>query len=155
MKDIIQYINNYAFVRISIYGINYCLSAKQTLQLFKSRGLDLIINHDLTNSILLLTCLLSALFTALCIGLLSKYQYNNNSIETIILWSATAFFISFALSMSIMTTIKAAVSTIFVSFAEDPAALSFTKPFKYQFLTTSWNKRYGNLPAKLTNPSNS
>mmetsp|Transcript_55933 Transcript_55933/g.50312 ORF Transcript_55933/g.50312 Transcript_55933/m.50312 type:complete len:82 (+) Transcript_55933:2-247(+) len=74
-------------------------------------------------------------------------------IETIVLWSLTGFFVSFALSMSVMSTVKAAVSTIFVSFAEDPAALSFTKPLKYEFLTSSWNKRYGNLPAKLTNPS--
>lgn len=156
IKQILDYVemhNNYLFVRISIYGINYCNSAKQTLQLFKTRGLDLIINDDLTNSILLLSCLLSSLFTAICIGLLSKYEYNNNSIETIILWSFTGFFISFAISIIVMVNIKAGVNTIFVSFAEDPASLSFTKPLKYEMLTTEWNKRYGHLPAKLTNPS--
>ena len=173
IEDIIEYINHYAFVRISIYGMNFCNSAKETLQLFRSRGFDLIINDDLTNSVLLLSCLLCSAFNGLCIGLISKYSYNNNSIETVVLWSFTAFAVSFALSMSSMVTIKAAVSTIFVSFAEgiffcffslfiyiecyiyiytDPAALSFTKPLKYEFLTNAWNKRYGSLPTKLTNP---
>jgi len=152
-QDIIEYINNYAFVRVAIYGLDYCSSARQTLQLFRSRGFDLVINDDLTNAVLMLSCLFTASFTALIIGAISKYAYNDNSAETVLLWSFTAFAVSFALSISCMVTIKAAVCTIFVCFAEDPASLSHTKPYDYEFLTNAWNKRYGSLPKKLTNPA--
>eukprot|EP01084_Bolivina_argentea_P311651 539478_1 len=152
IKNVTEYINCMAFARTAIYGMNYCQSAKQTMHLFTSRGFDSIITDDLTNSVLILSCILCSSFTGAIIGVISKYSYNNNSIETIVLWSLTAFAICFAISMSVIVTIKAAVCTIFVCFAEDPAVLSFTKPLKYDQLTKAWNKRYGQLPKKLTNP---
>merc|ERR1719334_1750077 len=115
--------------------MDYCTAARQTMTLFMSRGIDMVINDDLTSSVLLLSCLLSAAVTGLAIGSISQMLFQNDSADIVLLWSFTAFAVSFAMSMSLMVTIKAAVSTLFVSFAEDPAALSFTKPAQYECLT--------------------
>ena len=118
IEDVIDYVNHYAFARIAIYGMDYCNAARQTLTLFTSRGIDMVINDDLTSSVLLLSALLSAVVTALAVAVISKYSLNDQSADIVVLWSFTAFAVSFAMSMSLMVAIKAAIATLFVSFAE-------------------------------------
>ena len=118
VEGIIDYVNNYAFVRVSIYGMSYCHAARQTFELFASRGFEVVINDDLTHSVLMLSCLLCSALTGLIIGAISKYSFGNESVESVTLWSFTAFFISFAISMSCLVVVKAAVSALFVCFAE-------------------------------------
>lgn len=124
VEDVIDYVNHYAFARIAIYGMDYCTAARQTMTLFMSRGIDMVINDDLTSTVLLLSCFLSAAVTGLVIGVISKVIFDNDSVETVVLWSFTAFAVSFAMSMSLMVMIKAAISTLFVSFAEGLTAQS-------------------------------
>ena len=45
--DIVEYINSYAFVFVALYGQSYLESAKSCYNLFKSRGIEALINDDL------------------------------------------------------------------------------------------------------------
>ena len=45
--DIIEYLNSYAFVYVALYGEPYLQSAKNLWQMFKSKGIEALINDDL------------------------------------------------------------------------------------------------------------
>ena len=45
--DIVEYINSYAFVFVALYGDGYLQSAKKCFNMFKSRGIEALINDDL------------------------------------------------------------------------------------------------------------
>merc|ERR1711935_920526 len=49
LSDIVEYINSYAFVFVALYGTAYIESAKGVWGLFKSRGIEALINDDLTS----------------------------------------------------------------------------------------------------------
>eukprot|EP01083_Nonionella_stella_P167252 561568_1 len=63
MGGVIEYVDCYVFVRISVYGTDFCSSATETMELFRCKGFDMIINDDLTNSVVLLSCFMCSSVT--------------------------------------------------------------------------------------------
>jgi hypothetical protein len=47
IESYIEFLNEYAFAQVAIYGKDYCQAAHDTWELIKARGVDLIINDDL------------------------------------------------------------------------------------------------------------
>merc|ERR1711964_393221 len=46
--DIINYLNKLAIIRVAVYGEPFCVAAKRTMNMIKYRGMDQIINDDLS-----------------------------------------------------------------------------------------------------------
>lgn len=69
IQGIVEYFNQWAYVYVGIYGYKYLEAGKAVMQLFKTRGWDVIIADDLVGNVFFLV--------ALCIGgitaLLSRY----------------------------------------------------------------------------------
>jgi len=139
-EDILRYINRYAFSRIGIYGQSYCEAGKETWRLISERGLDMVINDDLINSVCVLTSFISSLFVfafavAMCfIGWKGKD------------WVPIAFcalLLAFWVCNIMMTLIQSSVATLFVAFAEEPFTLARTRPTSFAELQQSWMERYG------------
>jgi hypothetical protein len=65
IEDILEYFNTYAFAQVAIYGKDYCTAGKDTWQLFKSKGIDAIINDQLIGSVLGIGGLLVGAITTL------------------------------------------------------------------------------------------
>ena len=131
-----------------MYGQSYCQAAKETWELFKRKGFDAIINDDLTQTALNISCIFAGLLAGSVTALVA-YELNN---KYWYVWAIVAFFIAFGLSLCAMVVVRSGVATIFVCFAEDPSILSETKPEYYDKIATAWRNRYGKLPASLTNP---
>lgn len=55
----IQYVSNYAFVYCSVYGTDYCTSARDTKDLFVARGFSAILNDSIINSVLFMGSIIS------------------------------------------------------------------------------------------------
>jgi len=149
IENLVNYFNTYAFARVAIYGSTYCEAAKETWELFKNKGCTMIINDDLINGVLGLACLFAAAFAAVITMVFAKVIYD---LSEWYYWSLLAACIGFGLTLCAMIVVRSGVVTIFVCFADDPAVLAETKPRENEELTTAWRKRYGELPARLTNP---
>ena len=132
-----------------MYGQSYCEAAKETWELFKSKGFDAIINDDLTSTALNISCLFAALLSGAITAGVAKFVVDN---EYWYYWALVAALVAFGLTLCAMVVVRSGIATIFVCFAEDPAALSVTKPHDYDVITSAWRDRYGKLPARLTNP---
>merc|ERR1711964_70468 len=46
--DLLVYLNGLAIVRVAVYGESFCTAAKRTMNMMKYRGMDQIINDDLS-----------------------------------------------------------------------------------------------------------
>lgn len=145
LEDIINYFNTYAFTYVAIYGTSYCDSAKSVFNLFATKGIDMIINDDLTGMVMTFGSLIGGLVTGAFGYYMSAILYPSPSSSTssdYILWTVVAFLIGFVLCMCAMEVVHSCIASFFVCFAEDPAALYSAKPQVYQKISEAWRARY-------------
>lgn len=120
----VRLFNRYAFALISIYGGGFVSSAKQTWDLFRSRGLDAIINDDLSGMVLQMGSLAAAV---LCGALAMLWAAGLG-------WSAwwaaglAAALSAFLVASIVMTTVDSAVSAVFLVWALDPREFQARHP---------------------------
>ncbi|KAI9097272.1 plasma-membrane choline transporter-domain-containing protein [Phlyctochytrium arcticum] len=133
------FINKYAYTQVAIYGKAYWPAAKDTWTLIKARGIDLIINDDLTSTVMfmgsLVVGLINTLFAYIYVNLMTGLGGNT---AFVVIVCMTAFMTSSVQFMVMSETIISGVATTFVCFAEDPAALERTKPDLYQKILNSY-----------------
>lgn len=70
VEAIVDYINHYAIIRVAIYGESFCTAGQRTWQLLKYRGLEMLINDDLSSLPLWLGMKLAYMF---CFALMAIY----------------------------------------------------------------------------------
>lgn len=138
IDQLVSFFNLYAYTHVAIYGDTYCEAAKATWNLFKSRGFDVIINDDLINGVLILGSALGGFAVGGFAGLIAKAS----GLHYWYFYAVVGFFIGFAMVACAMSVVESCVAALFVCFAEDPAALSSTKPEEYQTLTGAIQKFY-------------
>jgi hypothetical protein len=119
LDRLILYFNRYAFCFVAIYGISYLHAAKAAVDLFKARGLTALFNDDLIDLIILISeflvallCLGIAYIHGRVVGITGLYLY---------LFEIFGFFTGLVISIVILSTIQSAVTTVYVSFAKNPA----------------------------------
>jgi hypothetical protein len=144
LEDILRYINRWAYVYVGIYGYKFTDAAKAVFELFANRGFDAIINDDLTQSVLV--------FAGLCIGLvcagigIGLSEGGIVSFENSTLYLGLAgFIVGFGVSMTPLRVVDSSIATIFVCFAEDPAALQQSHPQLYNQLVIEWHRLYPDI----------
>jgi len=147
LENILNYFNLYAFSRVAIYGQSYCIAARETWELFKSKGFDAIINDDLTAAVLTLACCFAGICAGIVTGVIAYLMGNNYALE----WGLIALICGFVLTLCAMAVVRAGVATIFVCFAEDPICLATTKADSYQLIVEAWRARYGVVPNYIQN----
>merc|ERR1711964_163582 len=60
LGDMLKYFNSLAIVRVAVYGESFCTAAKRTMNMIKYRGMDQIINDDLSGMPVWLGCWICA-----------------------------------------------------------------------------------------------
>jgi len=128
LDAIVQYFNIYAFTQIAIYGKPYCEAAKDTWELLKNKGIDAIINDDLTGTVLAFGCIIGGLFGAVLGAVLG---YLVIPVPNWWIWPIVGFLIGYAMTLVCMEVVASGIVALFVCFAEDPQALNETKPEVY------------------------
>jgi hypothetical protein len=126
IRNLAEYFNRYAFVQVAIYGKPFCDAAKDTLTMFKDRGVDAIVNDSLISNVIGFGSLFSG-----GVSLAISWAFMGYS-SKIDIAGVIALMISFMLGiiifMMIGSVVDSGVATTFVCLAEDPAALKATKP---------------------------
>jgi len=143
IDQIVQFFNKYAFTQIAIYGKTFCQAGKDTWNLIKQRGVDTIINDQLVGKVMGIIAFISAI---ICGAFAAAYSY----LDTVlydqygyapIVFAIVGFVIGLVLVNQVLFVIDSGVATVFVCFAEDPHALSQTKPALYQVFRETYEEK--------------
>eukprot|EP01083_Nonionella_stella_P031282 85641_1 len=128
--DIVEYINSYAFVYVALYGEPYLVSAKNVWAMFKSRGIEALVNDDLTSIPLWLGAILNLIVIILVCGVIGGFNEN--------LIIAAVF--GLVIYMCCVQTIISYVKTLFVCWLNDPATFCSRRPQEFEQIVDAANK---------------
>ncbi|TPX60803.1 hypothetical protein PhCBS80983_g01548 [Powellomyces hirtus] len=136
VEGLVAFINVYAYTQVAIFGKSYLEAGRDTWALLQARGLDLVINDDLTSGVIGLGGVLVAFLSGTLgyvIGLVKDFAPG-------MVWAlAGCGFIAGLLQFWVLAEIvRSGVATTFVCLAEDPVALRRTKPQLYQQFMDSY-----------------
>ncbi len=142
MERVIEYVTSYAFVYVAIYGKSFIPSCKCTMQLLSERGIDAIVNDDLTSTALSFIAFIFGLVSGGITYFIAYFAYHEEKDRLLLVACLILGLIVMILCMQASNIILAGIKTIFVCYAEDPAVLAETKPAVSERLTSSFTSRY-------------
>ncbi|CAI5701959.1 unnamed protein product [Peronospora effusa] len=148
LQAIMEYFNRWAYVYVGIYGYKFTQASKAVFELFKQRGFDAIINDDLIGNVLGFAALGVGLICA-GVGVLIA-----ETTDAVVFQNSTAFLailglvIGVGVAVTPLAVIDSSVATIFVCFAEDPAAFQQSHPELYAPLVQEWHNLYPEIMAQ-------
>lgn len=140
IEGLVRFFNYYAYVHVAIYGKPFIESGKDTWELIKSHGVDVIINDSLVGNCMSIATLLISLVCA-CIAYVGGLVLLSNQTLTITA-TALSFISTFMISVVATRLIESGVSATLVCYAEDPSALQRTKPELYREITQSYQTNF-------------
>jgi len=143
LERMIRYFNKYAFTQVAIYGKDFITAAKDTWDLFKHRGFEMLINDNLTGMVLFMGCVIGGAITGL-IGGLWAYSFDHSN-DVWLPVGIVCFIIGYFMVLLTMTVIESAVATTYVVLAEDPAVMGRNRPAEYTRLQTAAAAAYPGL----------
>ena len=135
LGDILEYFNGYVYVRIAVYGKGYVDSAKETLELFKATGVDIIVNDDLTDIPINIGMILCAI---LVVGI-TAFVGAAHDASTISCFIAAIFGI--VLYVGTAQVLSSYIMALFVCWAENPAEFSLNRPEEFNKMIVAANNR--------------
>merc|ERR1711964_595308 len=138
--DLLDYLNGLAIVRVAVYGESFCTAAKRTMNMMKYRGMDQIINDDLSGMPVGLGCFIIYMVSVPC--LFTSYKFLGSYILLFAaasngaLWMHSFLFGLCALfvPISILSTIPSFVQSLYVLWGDDPAAFDQVHPREAKML---------------------
>jgi len=145
IESLIEYFNKWAFIYVGIYGMSYCESGSNVMQLFANRGWEAIIADDLVGNTLLLVSLIVGGLTG-CIGILIEISSGlieeNNPGDESMLAFGLGFIIGVVLCSILMSVVASSVNAVLVLFAEKPAEFQSNHPQLSQNMREIWSTIY-------------
>jgi len=128
IEQMLEYMNQFGFVYVAVYGFSYMKACKQVYNLIVDTGFESIIQWDLTNSAMFAGSFLTGLITCVTTGYAARYHAGGEAQEHYGSIAALGFALGFGFSWLIMQTLIGAINTIFVVWASDPDTLFSNRP---------------------------
>ncbi|KAK6202373.1 protein PNS1 [Scheffersomyces amazonensis] len=133
IEGLVRYFNHYAYCYIALYGKSYLRSAKDTFELLRYKGMDVLVNDCFINTSLNMYALFVGYLTALLSFFYLRftspaYNANGGYYAPVI---AFAFLISGQITRVSLTVIESGISTFFVALAKDPEVFQMTNRDKF------------------------
>ena len=137
LESIMRFINKFAFAHCAIYGTGFVQSAKQTFDLFARRGIQALINDDLTGLAIFAGALIGGIVSAGIGYLLGYIFYHTDDHHDVRVWvpvslAVYGFFVGLLFCMTVLYVVHSSIVCLFVCYCEDPATLSENRPEEYQ-----------------------
>lgn len=123
MESIFRYGNSWAFVHIAAYGKGFVSASQSTWGLFNTKGMEELVDSDITSSICFLTGVSSG---ALCLIFAASWTFSEQPHYTMTV-SLVAFFVGYLMTRIGMALPQACVACFYVCYAdaENPNARLF------------------------------
>ncbi|EFA85970.1 hypothetical protein PPL_01203 [Heterostelium album PN500] len=134
MQSVVQFINVYAYTQVAIYGKSYCDAAKDTFELFKNRGADLVVNDNFISTALSMSVFLAGMIGCIFGVIVSQIGYSSAY------GGVFAFFTTLSFVLVALEVVYSGVVTTFVCFMMEPNILAQNQPEIYNLYTTTYNK---------------
>jgi len=126
IQDLLAYFNFYAYIFVALYGDSFCEAGKKVWDLVgKSEMWTMIINDDLVGWVCIFGGLLGGLESGLVAALISYLAFDSQYWLT---WFFIAFLVGFAITLTALTVIQSAVSTMYLCYIQEPDLLKRTHP---------------------------
>ncbi|KAG3014723.1 hypothetical protein PC128_g3028 [Phytophthora cactorum] len=147
-----QYFNKYAFCQVALYGKDFRLAGTDTMHLFRDRGWTALLNDSLISSVLAVGCLVvgtvSGVIGSAWLYLtlrctpdeLAEHPGECQTFNVVLLTFVACSSIGYAMCTIMSSILDSIVATIFVCFAEDPAALQRSHPDEHSRLVETWGR---------------
>merc|ERR1740124_140973 len=121
LESAAEIFNEFGFAYVATYGYSYCHACKEVVNLFKDRGWTALINFDLVHMALMM----GALMSGLCIGAIvaAVAYFVEGDKETWGTFAGVGIVLGFFMTWTVLNVVSSAVTTLFVMWVNDPAAL--------------------------------
>lgn len=140
IEGAVRYFNYYAYVHVAIYGKPFIESGKDTWNLIKSHGVDVIINDSLVGNCMSVAVFLIGLTCGLIAFIIGTFVLENKYLAFTA--AGISFFLAAVITAVATQLIESGVSATLVCYAEDPNALQRTKPELYREITGSYQQSF-------------
>ncbi|KAE8257926.1 hypothetical protein A4X13_0g2034 [Tilletia indica] len=138
IEGMVRWLNKYAFINIALYGSSYIEAAKATFTLLQQKGVDVIVNDSLVNTVWLMGSFAIGILTALFSYIyLKESDSNPGESSSIIILASFVFGLQISLSLG-AGTIGSGVSTLFVALAEDPEVIRTRDPELFEMIRATY-----------------
>ncbi|GLE06245.1 hypothetical protein PINS_up015487 [Pythium insidiosum] len=125
VEQFIRTYHKYSFVFVAGYGKPFYAAAQESWHLISSRGVEAIVDDDLTSRLLLLGANgWASVMCALCVPAFSNTPH-------VVYFAVTSFVLCYTTISIAMQVLGAVIKTLFVCFAENPGRLSQLHPLIY------------------------
>jgi len=141
IEDLVRFFNVYAFSRVAIYGKGFVQSGKETWDLFKAKGWDLIVNDDLTGTVLAI----GALFGFAISGGVAMLWAVSADVKEPLLFGFVGGLIGYFMCFLVMNVLRSAIATTFIVQAEEPEAFRAARPAMFAKLADAIRAMYPNV----------
>jgi len=138
LESIVNYVNQYAFSIVAIYGKPFMPAASEAWGLMKSRGFDAVINDSLIGGVLAFAQIISGLLTGIITALIANYSFDTDWRP----YAGVGFVVGVMLLSVVSEVVEAAVITLFICLADDPVTLQRTKPNEYNMIMDPLHENY-------------
>jgi hypothetical protein len=126
IEDIIQTINSYAYVFMSVYGTPCFESAKSAIDILESSGCRALFNDSVIPEVTLLLSLGIAVLSGAVTGAFGHAANQNVAVSFLL-----GLLASMSIAAPIINTLSSAARAFFICFACDPLLLQSSKPEIY------------------------
>ena len=146
IEALVEYFNKWAYVYVGLYGYSYIEAGKRVMNLFRSRGWNIIIADNLANRLLGIMSLTIGILTGLCTLFVSFLVDEFESKQG---WLGLGFFIGFVIGILLsgifMGLLSSAVDSVIVCYAEAPQEFNETHPELAQEMHETWSHAWPDL----------
>ncbi|CAD6889275.1 unnamed protein product [Tilletia controversa] len=140
IEGMVRWLNKYAFINVALYGSSYIEAAKATFTLLQQKGVDVIVNDSLVNTVWLMGSFAIGILTALFSYIYLKESNSNpGESSSIIILASFVFGLQISLSLG-AGTIGSGVSTLFVALAEDPEVIATRDPELFEMIRSAYSQ---------------
>ncbi|KAK6341808.1 putative choline transporter, neither null mutation nor overexpression affects choline transport [Orbilia blumenaviensis] len=129
----VEFLNEYAYSYIALYGTAYFPAAKATWRMIKDRGIDALIQDCLISPVLTMGAVFVGYLCALLAYLYLEFTdpaYNSRGTYTAVIM-AFAFLIGLQIANTFLNPLKSGATTLFMAMAVDPQVLIQQHPDLY------------------------
>lgn len=138
VEDILEYVNEWAFTYVGLYGFDYIDAGKEVFNLFKARGWTVIVANDLTSFVTFFSILTTAIINGLMAIVVNPFGLSVGAVFGI------GALIGIGISIMLFSIVSGAVNATIVCLAEMPAELEQNHTIQSEKIRNAWLNVYPN-----------
>lgn len=140
IESVTAYISKFAFTRVAVYGESFLTAARNTYDLFKSKGIDVLISDELSGFALVSGAIIGGVVAGLIGAISSLFIFKDAGVFVII--GISCFIIGSGIVSIILSVLTSGVATFLVLWADEPQALQTNHPRLYAKLSNVVRNQY-------------